>query len=409
MGPLVRILVAMRGIRGIGQGLMLANLALCLRKIGWSGTDIGLLLALGTLGEMGAVVAVGLLSGKYQRARRLLFAGEILTFAGALTGLFTGLFSLSTGGFWAASILGGFGQRSNGSPGPFVPAEQSLLSRSLSPSDWSRSFSILMSSGFLGMGAGALLSAVPDVFVQTPASGSVSIAWIYGISASLSLASLILLAHIMKYQLPPDPGLDPSISEKDALAGERSRIGLLVLINLMGGLAIGLSDLMIPYWFSVRYHIGTPQIAPLMAGVFFLTGIASLFGARLVRFSNEVPLFLGTQAGSVVLLLLFPWVPSVQADFLLLALRFILARAPVGIRQAFVNRLVRGHRIGLASSLNIVSLQGGQLVGPILAGFMIDRSLGWTPFLLAGLLQAGGIWLSKILFSRKNPPNEGTA
>ncbi len=407
-GHWVRRLFLMRGLRGIGQGLMMASLALCLRKSGWTGTEIGLLFSLGTLGEMGTGMAIGHLSGKYRRARRLLFIGEILTFTGALAGLFTALFALPPAGFWIASVLGGFGQRSNGSPGPFAPAELSFLSRSLPAADWIPRLSLLMSSGFLGMGAGAFLAMVPEEAVSSAFRGAGLTAVLYGISACLSFSCLLLLVSILAIDLPPDPDLAGS-PEKEAKADERSRMRALVLINLMGGLAIGLADLMIPYWFSVRYHLDPTRIGPLMAGTFLLTAIASFFGARLVRFFGELPLFLGTQAGSIVLLLLFPWIPSVWGDFILLALRFILTRAPVGIRQAFVNRLLPGPRIGFAVSVNIVSLQTGQLVGPVLAGFLIDRSLGWTPFILAGLLQIGAAVLSNSLFSRKIPPTEGAA
>jgi MFS family permease len=389
---------------------MMASLALCLRKSGWTGTEIGLLFSLGTLGEMGTGLAIGHLSGKYRRARRLLFIGEILTFTGALTGLFTALFALPSAGFWIASLLGGFGQRSNGSSGPFAPAELSFLSRSIPAADWIPSLSLLMSSGFLGMGAGAFLALVPEGAVSSSFRGAGLLSVLYGVSACLSLSCLLLLLRILKIDLPPDPDLSGSrLPEKNAKADERARMRSLVLINLMGGLAIGLADLMIPYWFSVRYHMGLAQIGPLLAGTFLLTGIASFFGARLVRFFGELPLFLGTQAGSIVLLLLFPWIPSVWGDFLLLALRFILTRAPVGIRQAFVNRLLPGPRIGFAVSVNIVSLQAGQLVGPVLAGFLIDRSLGWTPFILAGLLQIGAAVLSNSLFSRKISQKEWPA
>lgn len=403
---LVRTLIGLRGIRGTGQGMMLTGLALSLKTLGWSGTEIGFLLSLGALGEMGAGLAVGFLSGRQARARRLLLLGELASLSGALAALASSLFSLGTAGFWVATLLGGFGQRSNGSPGPFVPAEQALLSRTLPPEAWSRTGSLLISSGFCGMGIGALLSLIASRW-PFEHGGLSSLAVLYGFQAIVSFCSLMLVARLMGIPLPHDPRLTHTASEDQSVRSrEHTRIGLLVLINLMGGLAIGLSDLLIPYWFSVRYHATSGMVAPMMAFVFLLTGFAALTGGSLVRSLGELPFFFGTQGASILLLLAFPWVPWIAGDVLLLALRFVLTRSPVGIRQAFVNRLVRTHRVGTVVSFNILSLQAGQLAGPVLAGAMIDRAEGWAPFILAGMLQAAGLGLSWTLFSRPAPTPE---
>jgi predicted MFS family arabinose efflux permease len=89
----------------------------------------------------------------------------------------------------------------------------------------------------------------------------------------------------------------------------------------------------------------------------------------------------------LALLVLLPLMPLYELAALMYVLRSVFNRGTVGARQALTIGLVRDQRRGLATSLNAVSMQLPQSVGPSVAGLFLHAGRFALPFYVAALLQ----------------------
>ena len=144
---------------------------------------------------------------------------------------------------------------------------------------------------------------------------------------------------------------------------------------------------MMAYWFARRFHAGPAMIGPVMAITFVVTAAAALLSGGLTRRSGLVKVVVWGRGGGLLLLLLLPLMPVYALAALLHVLRSAFNRGTIGARQALVVSAVRDERRGLASSLNALSAQVPQSIGPAIAGSLIGA--GWlvTPFYLAAVFQ----------------------
>jgi MFS family permease len=165
----------------------------------------------------------------------------------------------------------------------------------------------------------------------------------------------------------------------------------LVLVNVFNGVAIGLTGPLISYWFALRFHVGPAAIAPVMAATFILTGASSLLTGRLSERIGIVQSVIWARLVGLVLLVLLPLMPVYWLAALIYLLRSAFNRGSAGARQALAVGLVRDERRGLATSLNAISFQVPQSVGPSIAGYLLDTGQFTLPFYVAALLQ--GIYL----------------
>ena len=390
--PIPRLLISSRAVRGFGQGMMLADFALYLKAVGWDAAAIGMVLGLGALGEIGACIFVGLAGDRGTR-KRLLILGELLTFGASCLAAY----SASTVALAAAALMGGLGQRSNGSPGPFSPSEQSLFANSSPAFRWGEVLSLNSAMGFAGLGGGALAAGL--LIGPEAGSGHARIFRpLFIFSAFLSAANILLLSQISE---PRPERRSAAITARDhpsARQRESRSLRLLVLVNLLNGTAIGMADLLAPYWFARQFQVRPFSISILMATVFFLTAMMACGMALLIARVGHLKLLLQSQFVSAAFLLLLPLISVYWLAFIVLAVRYSLTRSPAGVRQTLTNDLVRRQNIALATSLNVSSLQIGQLFAPYFAGLLLDRGQALAPFFIAGSCQAAAVALYKRCF-----------
>ena len=165
-----------------------------------------------------------------------------------------------------------------------------------------------------------------------------------------------------------------------------------MLINAFNGVAIGLTSPLIAYWFMLRFHVGPAAIAPVMAATFLITGISSLLTGKLTRRLGIVRSVVWTRLVGLALLVLIPLMPVYGLAALCFLLRSAFNRGSAGARQALAVGLVGNERRGLAVSLNAISFQAPQAIGPGVAGALLDGGQFVVPFYAAAVFQ--GIYLT---------------
>ena len=393
-----RLLSLARGLRGLVQGFLLAVFLPDLHALGWSSLTMGEALSGGLLADFLLTLAVGPLSDRIS-PRHLLMAGELASAVSALPFLV----DPSPLALGLSIFLAGAGQRSNGSPGPWAPSEQVLLARQPVFGRPFLHFGVNMSLGLAGMGAGALLaffwSSDPLKSLREGLAGLFF----------LSLLTFFLAALIPSDPVPsprsPDPSPAPSASRP---LPERRKLLLLVLLNVAGGLSIGLLDPVIAYWFLIRFHTAPGQTALFLAPAFFSAALVSFLLGRTDRLRPMTGLVLSILGISFLAGLLLPLSSSFGLAVLLYTVRLSGIKAAGGIRQALALSLVPVRNRGQAASLHLSSLNAAQIAGPLLSGLLFHSRETETPLVLSGILSGLSLVLFYLLYrSAQTKKEEG--
>jgi len=384
---LISILSANRFLRGIAQGFLIVWFLPDLHRLGWSPVYAGMALSGGLLFDFLLTLAIGRVADR-RKGIPILLSGELLTMTPCL------LFLWHPHPFllWTAAALSGLGQRSNGSPGPFTPAEQTTLLGTIEIKQLFQTVSNNLSAGLLGMAIGALSgSVIPHGRDLLPAENLRGLLLLIVASSILNMALLLKATRLEK----------TGRSERSAEAGhffllseEKKNLLLLGTSNAFFGLSMGMTDPSISYWFMLRFHMG-PQTISLVLGISFFA--AALFSALLARNQLHSHLLRATvllQLLAVISLFLMPIPSSFEWACILFTLRFACLRGPGGIRQALAGTLVRPQHAGWAQSIHLSSLGVAAVFGPALAGLFWKKGMINTPLFLGA---AFGL-LSLILF-----------
>ena len=398
-----RLLLGARAARSLGQGALIVDFALYLHAMAWSAPAIGALFTAGLLVDAALTTVSGPLSDRCGR-RRFLLGYETVQALAALAALCSAQPWL----LGVAAVAGGFGRGANGSSGPFAPVELAWLSQPLAADTRGRVYSLNMAIGFTGMGAGALLGALPVVFAD----------YLPGATAFRPLFALVLVGSVLCFvllacardQANPTAAPEPDIAADEpdkAEARTRRRENRLLLqvlgINALNGVAIGLVGPLMAYWFAVRFGRGPEDIAPVMALAYIVTAGASLAAGRVVQKVGVVPAVVWMRAAGIVLLLALPIVPSFWLAAILHIARSALNRGTAGARQALTVSLVRAQRRGTAASTASVAIQLPRAAGPLFAGLFFGSGFLAAPFYIAAGFFAAYIYCYRRAFTAYDP------
>jgi len=398
----VRLLIGMRFSRSLGQGAMVAAFALYLHALDWTGVAIGAVLMGGLLVGSVLTMAVGPLSDRGRR-RAFLVGYDLLQVAAAIVAMTTATPWLLV----AAAIAGGFGRGANGAAGPFSPIEHAWMSIELPQPRRSSVFSRNMAFGFSGMAAGALLAALPAWIMGHPL-GVHEYRLLFALPLLGSLASLILLFAAREPRLPPPREQTPT--QAGVQRQEENRmLGRLAAVNVLNGLAIGLTGPLIAYWFALKFHRDLGAIGPGLALGFVLGAFGAMLASRLARRNGVVRTVLTLRGTGLLLLVAMPLVPWFWVAMALYIARGAVNRGTIGIRHALAMSLTGAERRGLTSSVQNISLQIPRAIGPVVGGALFHAGYLALPFLIGAALQTLYLVLYVRFFGRHPAARAGTA
>ena len=370
MTPTTRRLIAVRGLRSLGQGVLVVDFALYLRGLHWSAVAISAVLSLGLAVGAALMAVAGPASDRLGR-RGFLIGYELALLLAAAVALVTA----APGPLAVAAVVGGFGRGANGAAGPFAPVEQAWLAEGLAPDERGHVFSVNAGMGFSGMAVGALLAALVPVLGQR---------FPFVVVMAASALCLAVLVGLREVRGPRAAEAEPVVRQR-----ENGLVRRLVVANALNGIGIGMTGPLIAYWFAVRFGRGPEAIGPLLAASFALTAAASLGAGRLTRRHGVVRTVVGLRAAGVGMLLALPFAPGFATAAVLYVGRSVVNRSTIGARSALSVGLVRAERRGFAVSVGAVSSAVPRAVGPLLTGVMFQH--GWLalPFVLGAVFQVG--------------------
>jgi MFS family permease len=366
-----RRLIATRGLRGYGDGLIAASLAGYLGdELGYSATRIGVIVTGMLLGSAVLTMFTGTWGWRFQR-RLLLRAGALLMVA-------TGIVFATSTTFVVLLVLGVVGTMNpSGSDVSVVqPIEQSLLP--LTTNDQNRSHLFARYTFFGGSLAalGALSAGLParlhwqaeSVFVVYALAGVAMLGVYSAMSPQVEAAAQVT---------QPTP-LGPSKRIVYRLSA------LFSLDSFGGGFAV---QSLLVLWLLRHHHFSVGKAGAVLAVMQILSAGSGFVAVRIERRLGPLRTMAFTHLPGQLLLIAAALMPNAPLAVACLIARSLLSSMDVPVRNAYVMSVVTPAERAAAASVTNVPRSLAAALPPIAAGWMLDRStFGW-PLIIGGSLK----------------------
>jgi MFS family permease len=394
--PEARLLLASRGLRAFGDGLVSLLFPVYLAQLGFGAFQIGLL----ATATMAGSAILTLLVGVY--AHR--FAGRRLLTAAALLMIATGLAFALADGFWPLLLIAFVGtlNPSSGDVSVFLPLEQARLARAVADRERTSLFARYSLVGSLAAAIGALCAGVPEILAD----------WFEdGLKPALEIAFLLYallgLAALALYRRLPVTPAGSAVAPSEPL--RRSRRIVLVLAALFsldsfaGGFVV---QSLLALWLFERFGLSLAAAG----AIFFWTGVLSalsyLLAVRIARRIGLINTMVFTHLPANLCLLLVPFMPSLGPAIALLLIRSALSQMDVPTRTSYVMAVVTPGERSAAASVTAVPRSLAAAASPMLAGSLLAMSgFGW-PLVIGGGLKILYDLLLLAMFRKVRPPEE---
>lgn len=383
-----RLIMAARGLRSFGYGLLAVLLAVALSAEGLGPVAIGVIITVSLIGDFCSTYAIGVYADCWGRRRTLVILAVLMAATGAILGL-TMFYPV----LLLAAFFGTLGTSAS-ETAPFLPIEQAMLTQTGDPERHTDLFAAYnLIATFAGAG-GALAAGLPDLLTHMGMPLATSIRLMFGVYA---LAAL--LATLLVMRLSPYVEAMTSASGRTATRGHRllpplghsHRIilrlsALFSLDALSGGLVV--QSLMVLY-LHLRFGVALAPLAVLFFGANTLSALSLLAAAPLARRIGLLNTMVFTHLPSNVLLMLVAFMPTFPLAAIILLLRQVLSQMDVPARQAYTMALVTPEERTAAASVTSLARSAGAATSPIVSGLLLQGSvlaLG-LPFVIAGTLK----------------------
>lgn len=381
-------------LSAVGTGLTLPFLLVYLHRVhGFSLGLAGVAVAMGAVASLAGNPLGGWLADRIG-PRATLCLGLAAAGAGA-----AGLAGMSTPwhGF-AASGLTGFGVA------VAWPAQDALLARLVDEDKRPAAYGLRHATLNLGLGSGSVLAALlldPDV----PAS----FATLYWLDAA---TFLLAIPVILSVAVPPPAPTPPSRAATGylAVAHDRTFVRLWVLIAILITVGYGQFSSAFPAFATGPGGLDPRALSLAFAANTVTVVLAQLVALKLIagwRRTRALMVVCGMWATTWLIVLVAGPLGGASA-----ALLFALAAVVFGLGEtllaptvpALVNDLAPEHLRGRYNGAATLAYTTGFVMGPLLAGFMLDRQWGGLWFVLLIAVCAGSAVLVRRLENRLPEP-----
>lgn len=402
-----RRLYAAAFLRALATGMAGVLLGLYVARLGLSASWLGVVLSVGLAGATLSVLLTTWWGDRLGRRRALLWLAALSAAGGLLLALGTlGPLGASGEAGWllvAAALLGmvnGMGR----DRGAALVLEQAILPATTDAAGRTAAFArynVLMD---LGHALGALAGALPELLVL--ATGMDELA--------AYRAAFVVYALLLAAALPLYAGLSAT-AETVANAAPRvvlsphsrrvlTRISALFAIDSVAGGFIGAA--LVSWFFFERFGASATTIGLLFFGARLMNAISHLGAAWLAARIGLVNTMVFTHIPSSLLLLTVPLAPTFAIAAILFLLREGLVEMDVPTRQSYVMAMVAPEERTFASGVTHLVRLGGWAVAPAFAGWLMGAVALGSPLVVGAVMKIGydiALWAS---FRKLKPPEE---
>ncbi len=376
-------LIAARGLRGFGDGLIAVSLSAYLsNQLGYSATRIGVVVTGMLLGSAVLTLATGTVASGI--SRRTLLRG------GALVAITTGLVFATTTSFVLLLIAGVLGtiNPTSGDVSVFQPIEQALLPDTTSTERRSSVFARYTFTGSFAAAAGALSVGLPSRFGWSARS----VFFVYSCVAALGFVVYVSLSPKVEGSSLVNP---TALRESKRIV---YRLAALFSLDAFGGGFVPQSILAL--WLFRRFDFSLARAGIVFAGMGVLSAASGFAATRIEKRLGPIRTMSLTHMPAQVLLVAAALMPNGTAAVICLLGRSLLASMDVPVRNAYVMSVVVPAERAAAASVTNVPRSLASALPPLAAGWMLDHShFGW-PLLCAGICKLAYDFLLLMMFGR---------
>ena len=386
-------------VRSATVSLVGITLAIHLSAIGFSTTQIGLLIGAGLAGSSLATVIVSLRGDRWGR-RRVLLSLAVFTAVGYIAlAVSTNATSLVVFAF--IGMLNGMGR----DRGAASALEQAALPETV-PDDqrtWALAwYNVVIDAGHA---VGALAAAVPTLLTRalgTTQDGAHQITYMLCAAAMLICMGPYLALTSRIEVAAAVPGWRPPITP----ASRRviTRLALLFGLDSIGGGF--LNTALISYWFFRQYGTSEAELAVLFFVARVLNALSHVGAAWLAHRIGLLNTMVWTHLPSSLFLIAAPISPNVAIAKALFLAREALVEMDVPTRQSYVLAIVAPSERNFASGVTNVTRNIAWAAGPSIAGAVMQHVALAGPLIIGGALKIVYDLLLYRGFRRIRPPEE---
>jgi MFS family permease len=377
----VALLFTTRTLRLFSYGFLAVVLVLYLTELGLGGFEIGLLLALTLLGDVAISLWLTTHADRLGR-RRVLVVGALLVLAAGLVFVATPVYVV----LLVAATIGVISPAGN-EVGPFLAVEQAALSQLLPARRRTAIFARYQLVGAFATAAGTLAAgltaqaAINAGFAPVEAYRLV----IAGYAVGGLLLALLFVFLSPAIEVPRAEVVDDGIRRRLGLHRSQSIVFRLSALFALDAFAGGfVAQSFVAFWFSDKFGLDPAVLGVLLAAANLLAGLSAPLAARFGLIRTMV----FTHLPSNVLLILVPFMPTLELAAAVLLVRFSISQMDVPTRQSYTMAVVAPDERSAAAGVTGIARSLGVSVSPLLAGpLYLSAALSWLPFVISGGLK----------------------
>lgn len=388
-----KILLITRILRMFGNGFIGVILGLYFVLIGLDFNEIGIILFLILIGASFFTILAGFYSSQFGLKKFLLFSTALSIFGIALFLITTNIIFLAIAAFL------GFISPSGREIGPQLSLEHVLLSNNVDNSHRTRLFSYWNIGASFAGAIGALFSGIPIILQKyVHINELVSFKFMFFVFLIIQLMILILYLELPYYQ-PPVQKTTVTYETKKITA----KLSLLFGLDALGGGFILTS--LVALWFSIKFGINLD----ILSITFFITGLCETGSYYVaIYIAKKIGLLrtmVFTHIPSNILLLLVPFMPTLELALLVYILRFMLSQMDVPARQSYIVAIVEENERPYVTTITTTARMVTSSISSSISSILLTTVLS-SPFLFAGVLKI--IYDTTIYFNFRHikPPEE---
>lgn len=364
-------------LRSLAIGMIAVLLAIFLMKIGFSKTEVGIVVSVGLIGAGLGNLFVSFFGDRLGR-RKTLVIYSLLSGAGALALCFSSSFYVVL----AAAFFGMINARGK-DRGAALVIETAILPSLETDQNRTRAFAFYALVQDLGLAVGAVAAGLPTLF-----SSFLGIEQLAAFQITLVVYSCIMLLSAILYCYLPVTTEVPLDKIKFEFSPEGRKMvtklsSLFALDSLAGGF---LTSTLISFYFYERFNVGVETIGIIF---FIARGLnaVSYFGA--VWLSKKIGLInamVFTHSPSHLFLIAIALAPNFPIAVCFFLLREALVEMDVPTRQSFVMAVIKPEERVKASGIFQMVRMMGWAAAPVFAGYVMQEfSLGSPLYIGAGI------------------------
>ncbi len=405
LSPDGRLLFSTRIARLFAYGFLSVVLALYLSALGFSDTQIGLLLSLTLVGDTIVSLWITTNADRIGRRKMLMAGAGLMIFAGVLFILTQNYILLLI-----AATIGEISPSGN-EVGPFLSIEQAALSQLLPGDKRTQVFAWYNLVGSFATALGALCGGGLAQLLQSRGlPGAESYKFVI-----LGYALMGILLEVIFYRLSPTAEAPVSgqaggrTLAQNWLGLHRSRnvvlklAGLFTLDAFAGGLVV---QSIVAYWFYRRFQVDPAVLGSIFFGANLLAGVSALSAAWVASKIGLINTMVFTHVPSNLLLILVAFMPTLPLAILMLLLRFSISQMDVPTRQSYTMAVVEPDERSSASGITGIARTIGASIAPVLSTAMLANPLLGLPFIASGAIKLVYDFSLYQSFKSIKPPEE---